>query len=53
MNHTKARNKSTESVRLSIAATDFIRVMAVKNNKTFQEMASQIIREWAEIKVKK
>ncbi len=47
---TKARNKKTESVRLSVQAVDFIRVMAEVNDISFSGMASRIVIEWAESK---
>jgi len=50
---TKARNNRTEAIRISVESADFIRFMADVEGLSFKQMTSRIIREWAELKVKK
>jgi predicted DNA-binding protein len=46
----KARNKKTEAVRLSLPVVDLINYLAKENGLSFKEMESRIVREWAESK---
>jgi len=46
----KARNKKTEAVRLSLPVVDLINVLAEQNGVSFKVMTSRIVREWLEYK---